>query len=90
MKTHLDELLVREVEELVKLNTSVLVLPEGSLPLQLGGLVGVGEVSVSLWRGVASVCLSAIIRDAGSGYPTLSSCADVVLPRWLWSFGRIE
>ena len=46
--THLDELLVREVEELVKLDTSVLVLPEGSLPLQLGGLVGVGEVSVSL------------------------------------------
>lgn len=44
----LDELLVGEIKKLVEFDTSVLVLPEGPLPLQLGGLVGVGEVSVSL------------------------------------------
>jgi hypothetical protein len=41
-------LLVGEVKKLVEFDTSVLVLPEGPLPLHLSGLVGVGEACVSL------------------------------------------
>jgi hypothetical protein len=51
-ETHLDELLVGEVKKLVEFDTSVLVLPEGPLPLDLSGLVGVGEACVSLWEHV--------------------------------------
>lgn len=51
-QTHLDELLVGEVKKLVEFDTSVLVLPEGPLPLHLSGLVGVGEACVSLWKQV--------------------------------------
>lgn len=43
-----NELLVLQVQELVKLDTSVSVLLEGTLPLELGGLGGVGESGISL------------------------------------------
>ena len=47
-ETHVNELLVLQVQELVKLDTSVSVLLEGTLPLELGGLSGVGESGISL------------------------------------------
>jgi hypothetical protein len=46
--TYVDELLVLQVQELVKLDTPVGVLLESSLPLQLSGLLGVSVSSVSL------------------------------------------
>lgn len=48
LETHLNELLVREVQKLVQLNSSVRVLSELPLSLQLSGLGGIGELGVSL------------------------------------------
>lgn len=47
-QTHVDELFILQVQKLVQLDPSVSVLLESTLPLQLGGLGGVGKSGISL------------------------------------------
>jgi len=49
--THLDQGLIAEVEELVELDTSVLVLLERSGGLLGGGFLSGGEIGHDLWDG---------------------------------------
>jgi hypothetical protein len=66
MSTHVDELLVLQVQELVELNSSVRVLLEGTLPLQLSGLAGVGKSGISLWEPIQKQSMISLFAFDGN------------------------
>ncbi len=47
VKTHLDERLIAHVQKLVKLNSAILILPEGTGSLLGSGLFTSGNVGLS-------------------------------------------